>query len=151
MSAYLRGLIILVLFSDSSTVSPRPTAKSYMKMADAYLDKGQYALASKQFLKVIKKAPEHLPAYLGYATALERSGKGRQIHTAALAYGNATKLAIIQGIKVDSMAQTGTGGIAENILRRAVALTKSGDPSEKLETLVQLAAYAHTNALAADV
>ena len=148
MSAYLRGLIILVLFSDSSTVSPRPTAKSYMKMADAYLDKGQYALASKQFLKVIKKAPEHLPAYLGYATALERSGKGRQIHTAALAYGNATKLAIIQGIKVDSMAKTGT---AENFLRRAVALTKSGDPSEKLETLVQLAAYAHTNALAADV
>jgi hypothetical protein len=32
-----------------------------------------------------------------------------------------------------------------------LALTKSGDPSEKLETLLQLVAYAHTNALAADV
>ena len=39
-----------------------------MKMADAYLDKGQFALASKQFMKVIKKAPEHLPAHLGFAT-----------------------------------------------------------------------------------
>lgn len=129
----------------------RPTAKSYMKMADAYLDKGQYALASKQFLKVIKKAPDHLPAYLGYATALERAGKGRQIHAAALAYGNATKLAIIQGNKVDPMAKAGTGGIAENILRRAVGLTKSGESSGRLETLLQLVAYAHTNALAADM
>ncbi|KAL3807720.1 hypothetical protein ACHAXA_008293 [Cyclostephanos tholiformis] len=128
-----------------------PTAKSYMKMADAYLDKGQFVLASKQFLKVMRKAPDHLPAYLGYATALERTGKGRQIHTAALAYGNATKLAIIQGTKVDSMAKAGTGGIAENILRRAVALTKAGDPSGRLETLLQLATYAHTNALAADI
>ena len=151
MSTYLRELIVLFLFPYLSSASLRPTAKSYMKMADAYLDKGQYALASKQFLKVIKKAPEHLPAYLGYATALERSGKGRQINTAALAYGNATKLAIIQGNKVDSMAKAGTGGIAENIMRRALALTKSGDPSEKLETLLQLVAYAHTNALAADV
>jgi hypothetical protein len=151
VSAYLRALITLFLFSDLSWVPLRPTAKSYMKMADAYLDKGQYALASKQFLKVMKKAPEHLPAYLGYATALERAGKGRQIHTAALAYGNATKLAIIQGSEVDTMARTGTGGIAENILRRAVALTKSGDPSQRLETLLRLVAYAHTNALAADV
>jgi hypothetical protein len=122
-----------------------------MKMADAYLDKGQFALASKQFLKVMKKAPDHLPAYLGYATALERTGKGGQIHTAALAYGNATKLAIIQGIKIDSMAKAGAGGIAENILRRAVALTKSGDPSGRLDILHQLVAYAHTNALAADM
>ena len=65
-------------------------------MADAYLDKGQYALASKQFLKVIKKAPDHLHAHLGYATALERAGKSKQLNTAALAYGNATKVALSQ-------------------------------------------------------
>ena len=46
-----------------------------MKIADAYLDKGKYSLASKQFLKVIRKAPDHLAAHLGYATALERAGK----------------------------------------------------------------------------
>jgi tetratricopeptide (TPR) repeat protein len=121
-----------------------------MKMADAYLDKGMYALASKQFLKVIKKAPDHLPAYLGYATSLERAGNTKQLHTAALAYGNATKLAIVQGDKVDPLAMTGAGGIAENILRRAVALAKSAS-NKKLETLKQLSAHGHTAAIAADI
>ena len=32
----------------------RPTARSYTKMADAYLDKRKYALSAKQFLKVIR-------------------------------------------------------------------------------------------------
>ena len=121
-----------------------------MKMADAYLDKGMYALASKQFLKVIKKAPDHLPAYLGYATSLERAGNTKQIHTAALAYGNATKLAIVQGDKVDPLATTGAGGISENILRRAVVLAKSAT-NKKLETLKQLSAYGPTAAIAADI
>ena len=121
-------------------------------MADAYLDRGQYALASKQFKKVIKKAPEHLPAYLGYATALEREGKVKQINAAALAYGEASALAVIQGNKVvDSIVQAGSGGIAESILRRAVALTKSGDPGERVETLLKLVEHAHTNSLAADM
>jgi len=126
------------------------TAKSYMKMADAYLDKGKYALAAKQFLKVIKKAPDHLPAHLGYATAVERTGKSKQINTAALAYGNATKVAIIQGERVDPLTRSGAGGIAENILKRAVQLAKSA-PSGRLETLQLLSKYAHTSALAADI
>jgi len=140
------------LFSPTlkSPTAISPTAKSYMKMADAYLDKGQYALASKQFLKVMKKAPDHLPAYLGYATALERTGKSKQISTAALAYGNATQVAIIQGESVDPMAKAGTGGIAENILRRAVQLAKAS-PTGKLETLQLLSTSAHTAALAADI
>src|SRR6056300_2096702 len=83
--------------------SYRPTAKSYMKMADAYLDKGQYALASKQFLKVIKKVSDHLPAHLGYATAIERDGKSKQIIGAALAYGNATRVAITQAPPIDPL------------------------------------------------
>lgn len=127
-------------------------------MADAYLDKGKYALAAKQFLKVIKKAPDHLPAHLGYATALERAGKPKQITAVALAYGNATKVAIIQGDTIDPMAKSGAGGIAENILRRAVQLAKSapnssgsGGSSSRLETLQLLSAYAHTAALAADM
>ena len=144
-------LTYLKLCSSSNILPLRGTALSYMKMADAYLDKGQYALASKQFKKVIKKAPDHLPAYLGYATALEREGKVKQINTAALAYGEASALAVIQGNKVDSIVNAGSGGIAENILRRAVALTKSGDPSERVETLLKLVENAHTNALAADM
>lgn len=122
-----------------------------MKMADAYLDKGKYALASKQFLKVIKKAPDHLPAHLGYATAVERTGKSKQIGTAALAYGNATRVAILQGERVDPAAGAGAGGIGENILRRAVKLAKSAPSGSRLETLRSLGEYAHTQALAADV
>ena len=126
----------------------RPTAKSYMKMADAYLDKGKYALAAKQFKKVIKKAPDHLPAHLGYAAAIEHDGKSKQINLAALAYANATKVAIVQGESADPMSKAGAGGIAENILRRAVQLAKSA-PSGRLETLRQLSKSAHTNSLAA--
>ncbi len=96
-----------------------------MKLADAYLDKGKFSLATKQFLKVIKKAPEHLPAYLGYATALERLGKNRKIHEAVIAYGNATKIAVAQGEKIDPLAMAGNGGMAESILRRAIQLAQS--------------------------
>jgi len=125
-------------------------AKSYMKMADAYLDKGQYFMASKQFLKVIKKAPDHLPAHLGYATALERDGKSKQISAAAIAYGNATRVAIVQGEPVDPLVRAGGGGIAENILRRAVKIAKAA-PSQRLETLRILSTHAHTAALASDI
>ncbi len=48
------------------------------------------------------------------------------------------------------MGKSGTGGIAENILRRAIQLAKSA-PTSKLETLRSLSEYAHTAALAADV
>jgi len=125
-------------------------ARSYMKMADAYLDKGQYHMASKQFLKVIKKAKDHLPAHLGYATALERDGKSKQISAVALAYGNATRVAIVQGEPVDPLVKAGGGGIAENILRRAVKIAKSA-PSQRLETLRILSTHAHTAALASDI
>ena len=125
-------------------------AKSYMKMADAYLDKGQYALASKQFLKVIKKVSDHLPAHIGYATAIERDGKSKQIIKGALAYGNATRVAITQAPPIDPLVQAGGGGIAENILRRAVKLAKAA-PAQRLETLQILSTHAHTAALAADI
>ena len=46
------------------------------------------------------------------------------------------------------MSKAGAGGIAENILRRAVQLAKSA-PSGRLETLRQLSKSAHTNSLAA--
>jgi len=127
------------------------TAKSKLKMADAYLDKGQYALASKQFLNVIKKEPNHLPAHIGYATVLERGGKSKQISTSALAYGEAARVAVTQGDVVDPMAKAGSGGLAEKILTRALTLAKSSLTSDKLETLQQLSTYAHTNALAADI
>jgi tetratricopeptide (TPR) repeat protein len=126
------------------------TAKSYMKIADAYLDKGKYSLASKQFLKVIRKAPDHLAAHLGYATALERAGKSKQLIEAAAAYGNATIVAIIQGEKVDPLTKAGTGGMAESILRRAIQIAQSAS-SGRLELLRKLSQYAHTAALAADV
>lgn len=87
-----------------------------MKMADAYLDKGQYHMASKQFLKVIKKAPDHLPAHLGYATTLERDGKSKQISAAALAYGNATRVAIVQLCKANQYILS--SGLAVEGLRR---------------------------------
>ena len=127
------------------------TARSKMKVADAYLDKGQYALASKQFLNVIRREPDHLPAHLGYATVLERGGKSKQISTSALAYGEAARVAVTQGDVVDPMGKAGSGGLAENILRRALQLAKSSPISDKLETLQKLSTYAHTNALAADI
>ena len=108
--------------------------------ADAYLDKGKYTLAAKQFRKTIKKAPDHLPAHLGYATAVERADKIKQKNTAALAYGNATKVAIIQGERV----------IAENIMRRSVQIAKLA-PSGRFETLKVLSTLAHTFTLAADI
>lgn len=77
------------------------------------------------------------------------AGKSKQISTAALAYGNATKVAIIQGERVDPIAKAGTGGIAENIMKRAVHIAKSA-PNGRLETLQTLSTYCHTAALAAD-
>ena len=121
-----------------------------MKIADAYLDKGKYALASKQFLKVIRKAPDHLAAHLGYATALERAGKNKQLIDAAAAYGDASKVAVAQSDKVDPLAKAGTGGMPESILRRAMQIAQSA-PSGRLELLRTLSTYAHTAALAADV
>ena len=121
-----------------------------MKIADAYLDKGKYALASKQFLKVIRKAPDHLAAHLGYATALERAGKNKQMIDAAAAYGDAFKVAVAQSDKVDPLAKAGTGGMPESILRRAVQIAQTA-PSGRLELLRTLSTYAHTAALAADV
>lgn len=120
-----------------------------MKIADAYLDKGKYTLASKQFLKVIRKF-DHLAAHLGYATALERAGKSKQLNEAALAYGNATRVAVIQGDKVDPLVKAGEGGMAESILRRAMQIAQSA-PTGRLDVLRALSTYAHTAILAADM
>jgi tetratricopeptide (TPR) repeat protein len=45
-----------------------PTAASYMKLANAYIDKQEYNLAVNQFKKVLKKNGEYLPALIGFAT-----------------------------------------------------------------------------------
>uniref|UniRef100_A0A7S4VMC8 Uncharacterized protein n=1 Tax=Ditylum brightwellii TaxID=49249 RepID=A0A7S4VMC8_9STRA len=136
-----------------------------MKLVDAYLDKQNYKLSSKQFLKVLKKAPYHLPAHIGYVMALERIGRTKQLCTVALAYGNATKIAIQLGVKGDDgvevdvnkvgdgeYSERNKGGMAEAILRRALTVAKSCSKyEEKMMTLVRLSEIAHTYVLAADV
>ena len=72
-------------------------ASSYMKMADAYLQKGNFKLSSKQFLKVLKKAPSHIPASLGYASSLERYASSKQLGDVVTAYLEVTKHALMQG------------------------------------------------------
>jgi len=115
---------------------------SYMKLADAYMQKENYPLAQKQFKKVLKKAPSHIPAILGYATAIERSGNPKKILEASLAYGNATKAALAAG----------DDRLATIALRRATTLcsTTSGS-EEKLKTLRELAELAFTSDIAMEV
>lgn len=116
---------------------------SLMKLSDAYMQKENYPLAQKQFKKVLKKAPLHIPALLGYATAIERSGNPKKILEAALAYGNATKAAL--GVGDDRLATIA--------LRRATSLCSSASSSskDKLNTLRSLAELAFTGDLASEI
>ena len=112
-----------------------------MKLADTYMHKEHYKLASKQFAKVLKKAPDHIPAMLGYATSLEREGQRKQTAKVALIYGNATRAAIVQG----------EDGLAIAAFRRAINIAQSAQGDEKLETLQKLSEIAHTKEAAADI
>ena len=113
-----------------------------MKLADAYMQKANYRQASKQFVKVLKKAPAHIPAILGYATALERLGQPKKICETALIYGNATKTALAQG----------DDRLATIALRRAVVLASTSDNKEqKLDTLRKLSELSFTAEIASDI
>ena len=115
-------------------------AKSYMKMADAYLQKDNFKLASKQFLKVLKKAPNHIPAILGYASSLERFASPKQKGDVVTAYANVTSSALFQE-KV---------GLAQATFRRAISVCRDMDGS-RVPALQQLASIAFTYDLAADI
>lgn len=115
-------------------------AQSYMKMADAYLQKENFKLASKQFLKVLKKAPHHIPAILGYASSLERFASPRQKEDVAIAYTNVTRSALIQGNE----------NLAHASFRRAVSVSRDMD-GNRVGVLNQMADTAFTYDLAADI
>ena len=117
---------------------------SYMKLADAYMQKENYPLAQRQFKKVLKKSPRHIPAILGYATAIERSGNPKQIFEVALAYGNATKAALA----------IGDDRLATIALRRAITLCNDAattSKDNKLDTFRRLSELAFTSELAAEM
>ncbi|GFH49110.1 hypothetical protein CTEN210_05586 [Chaetoceros tenuissimus] len=116
------------------------TALSYMKMADAYLQKDNLKLASKQFLKVLKKSPNHLPAILGYASSLERIGNPRQMMDVVTAYVNATKVALVQDNK----------NLADATLKRAVSASRGID-GDRIEALNHIAEMAFSVENAADI
>lgn len=116
------------------------TALSYMKMADAYLQKDNIKLASKQFLKVLKKSPNHLPAILGYASSLERIGNPRQMMDVVTAYLNATKIALVQDNK----------NLADATLKRAVSASRGID-GDRIEALNYIAEMAFSVENAADI
>jgi tetratricopeptide (TPR) repeat protein len=116
------------------------TALSYMKMADAYLQKGNFKLASKQFLKVLKKAPTHIPASLGFASTLERYVNSKQLGDVVLAYVNVTKNALMQENKNLALAS----------LRRALSVARDVEV-DRIGILETLSAVAFTNEIAADV
>ncbi len=115
-------------------------AMSYMKMADAYLQKKNYKLASKQFLKVLKKAPWHIPARLGFASSLERSSTPKQLGEVILAYTNVTKYALIQKNEALAVAS----------FKRALSLA-SDIKVGKLNVLEKLSTIAFSNEIAAEV
>ena len=115
-------------------------AQSYMKMADAYLQKENFKLASKQFLKVLKKAPHHIPAILGYASSLERFASPRQKEDVAIAYTNVTRSALIQGNE----------NLAHASFRRAISVSRDMD-GNRVGVLKQMADTAFTYDLAADI
>ena len=114
---------------------------SYMKMADVYMSKQNFKLAAKNFQKVLKRTPSHLPALLGLATALERVGTRNSVAESSLVYGNATRLAIALG----------DDRLAEAALRRAVDMAGAKGARDSLSALRKLAEVAHTFELAADL
>jgi tetratricopeptide (TPR) repeat protein len=114
-----------------------PTSLSYMKMADAYMQNGNFKAANKQFQKVLKKtAYSHIPALLGYATCLERL----ESPNTAIAYANVTYQALTQDMEP----------LATASLQRAIASAKTMN-TEKLKILRHLLTICFTNKFAADV
>ena len=114
-------------------------ALSYMKMADAYLQKESFKLASKQFMKVLKKAPYHIPAILGYASSLERFVNPKQLGDVVMAYANVTQHALTQ----DTM------NLAQASFRRALLVSREME-GDRIDVLQRLSAVAFTYELAAD-
>lgn len=115
------------------------SALSYMKMADAYLQKQNFKSASKQFLKVLKKFPFHIPALLGYATSLERIANSRQLVDVVMAYTNVTRSALALGNE----------NLAEASLRRATSVSRNIEEN-RVDLLREVARLSFTNELAAE-
>lgn len=116
------------------------SSASYMKIADVYLQKDNFKLATKQFLKVLKKVPYHIPAILGYASSLERHAKPKQLGEVVLAYTNVTKHALMQQNEK----------LAEASFRRAVSVFRDME-GDRIGILREVSKVAFTNQLAADV
>jgi tetratricopeptide (TPR) repeat protein len=132
-------LILQPLFQPDTIIPEEvcQTSLSYIKMADAYMQNGNFKAASKQFLKVLKKTTySHIPALLGYATSLERLDSSNT----AIAYANVTSQALIQDMKP----------LATASLQRAIASAQNMN-DEKLKTLRHLLTVCFTNKFAADV
>lgn len=114
-------------------------ASSYMKMADAYLQKGNFKLSSKQFLKVLKKAPSHIPASLGYASSLERYASSKQLGDVVTAYLEVTKHALMQGNR----------NLAQATFNRALSVADDVE-NDRIGVLKSISDVAFSNAIAAD-
>ncbi|GMI32892.1 hypothetical protein TrCOL_g9917 [Triparma columacea] len=80
--------------------------ESILNTANAYIDKGDFQAAVKQFAKVLKKAPDHLPSLIGRATFLEKVGKNSAEVTRA--YVDAARVAV----------DLGNGELAEKLWER---------------------------------
>eukprot|EP00557_Chaetoceros_sp_GSL56_P010360 CAMPEP_0176479274 /NCGR_PEP_ID=MMETSP0200_2-20121128/1651_1 /TAXON_ID=947934 /ORGANISM="Chaetoceros sp., Strain GSL56" /LENGTH=1278 /DNA_ID=CAMNT_0017875305 /DNA_START=153 /DNA_END=3985 /DNA_ORIENTATION=+ len=115
------------------------SALSYMKMADAYLQKQNFKSASKQFMKVLKKFPFHIPALLGYASSLERVANSRQLVDVVMAYTNVTRSALALGNQ----------NLADASLRRATTVSRNIQEST-VEVLREIARLSFTYELAAE-
>uniref|UniRef100_A0A7S3QBR1 Tetratricopeptide repeat protein n=1 Tax=Chaetoceros debilis TaxID=122233 RepID=A0A7S3QBR1_9STRA len=115
---------------------------SYMKMADAYMKKDNYKSAAKQFLKVLKKAPHHIPAILGYASSFERYASNKQLGEVAIAYSNVTQYAIAQE----------NPRFAQAVLNRALSVSKDMmEGGTRMDVLQHLASLSFTNEIASDM
>jgi len=112
-----------------------------MKIADAHMEKDQFQQATKQFAKVLKRHPDHLPALLGYATAYERSSNQNQLEDVSIAYLHAAQVAL----------QRGAYDLADAVMRRAIDVSKPMNKQKRLGVLKQIFNYSHTDDIAAEI
>lgn len=112
-----------------------------MKIADAHMEKGQFQQAAKQFSKVLKRHPDHLPASLGYATASERSSNHNQLEDVCKAYLHAGQVAL----------KRGAYDLADAVMRRAIDVSAAITKQKRLGILKQLFNYSHTDIIAAEI
>jgi tetratricopeptide (TPR) repeat protein len=112
-----------------------------MKIADALMEKDQFQQAVKQFSKVLKRHPDHLPASLGYATAFERSSNQNQLEEVSIAYLDAARGAL----------QRGAYDLADAVMRRAIDVSVPITKQKRLRVLKQLFNYSHTDTIAAEI